>query len=203
MVVDDICAAEGTTPRQPWSQGIRRPHGPPPESLRLLSSSISKQLHQTSSMPKKRFTSQYSKPQSTVHPSLSSSSAANSASSSSSRNYLPHLAPRHAQLLSDFQTLADRDATPSVNDLIQSLRRTQVKPHERPTSTVTTPTLPPQIRQLLSQPETPAPRPRARDRRRFDINGRRIPPGPAPPRSWLEGPNNTPIKARSRTDERV
>ncbi|KAJ5051949.1 uncharacterized protein L3040_001710 [Drepanopeziza brunnea f. sp. 'multigermtubi'] len=112
-------------------------------------------------MPKKRFTSQYSKPPSTVHPSLNSHSHA--ASSSSSHN----------------------DAKPTVNDLISSSRKLNVSPSGPAPATVTTPTLPPQIRSLLSQPETPVPH--ARNRRRLDANGRRIPPGPAPPRSWLEG----------------
>ncbi|KAL3428458.1 hypothetical protein PVAG01_01967 [Phlyctema vagabunda] len=114
-------------------------------------------------MPKKRFSSIYSKPQSTVHPSLGSASAA----SASSRN----------------------DAAPSVNDLISNLRKTNTLSHDdqRNTSPITvTPTLPPAIRTLLSLPETPAPRPRGRDRRRYDERGRRLPAGPAAPQSWLE-----------------
>ncbi|KAL2061593.1 hypothetical protein VTL71DRAFT_6970 [Oculimacula yallundae] len=116
-------------------------------------------------MPKKRFTSQYSKPPSTVHPSLNSN-----ASSSSNHN----------------------DAHPTVNDLISSLRRSSIS-SKPPSATVTTPTLPPQIRHLLSQPETPVPRAR---NRRFDAYGRRIPPGPAPPRSWLEGSRHDPAAGR-------
>ncbi|KAH8194588.1 hypothetical protein TruAng_011238 [Truncatella angustata] len=46
-----------------------------------------------------------------------------------------------------------------------------------------TPSLPPAISHILQLPETPAPRPRRLQRR--DINGRRVPPGPPPPRSWL------------------
>ncbi|KAE9363128.1 hypothetical protein N431DRAFT_564740 [Stipitochalara longipes BDJ] len=114
-------------------------------------------------MPKKRFTSQYSKPQSTVHPSLQSPATA---SSTSSTNH--------------------NDAPPTVNDLISTLRKSSVQTNALAPSTTTTKTLPPQIRHLLSQPETPGPKPRARDRRRFDANGRRIPAGPAPPRSWLQ-----------------
>ncbi|OWP04578.1 hypothetical protein B2J93_4857 [Marssonina coronariae] len=109
-------------------------------------------------MPKKRFTSQYSKPPSTVHPSLNS----HATSSSSSRN----------------------DAQPTVNDLISSLRKSTTSSPASAAATITTPTLPPQIRHLLSQPETPLPR--ARIRRPFDANGRRIPPGPSAPSSWLE-----------------
>jgi len=57
-------------------------------------------------MPKKRFTSQYSKPQSTVHPSLNTSGASSGSSSS-------------------------RDAPPSVNDLLSSLRKSQVPADQR------------------------------------------------------------------------
>ncbi|KAH7391566.1 hypothetical protein BKA64DRAFT_108705 [Cadophora sp. MPI-SDFR-AT-0126] len=124
-------------------------------------------------MPKKRFTSQYSKPPSTVHPSLNSA-----ATSSSSSNH--------------------NDAQPTVNDLISSLRRSSIS-SKPAAATVTTPTLPPQIRHLLSQPETPVPRAR---NRRFDANGRRIPPGPAPPRSWLEGSRYDPLAGR-RSQERI
>lgn len=60
---------------------------------------------------------------------------------------------------------------------------------------MTMPTLPPQIRQLLSIPETPAPAPRARDRRNFDRRGLRI-PGPPPPRSWLEQSRHAPPKVK-------
>lgn len=43
--------------------------------------------------------------------------------------------------------------------------------------------MPPELSQILRLPETPAPRPRRVQRR--DVNGRRLPPGPPPPRSWL------------------
>ncbi|KAF7910392.1 uncharacterized protein EAE98_012079 [Botrytis deweyae] len=118
-------------------------------------------------MPKKRFTPQYSKPASTVHPSLNSNA---SASTSASQN----------------------NNVSSVNDLINSARRLNISPteHLRAASSLSpsSHTLPPQIRHLLSQPETPSPTPRRPLRsRRFDANGRRIPAGPAPPISWLEG----------------
>lgn len=47
--------------------------------------------------------------------------------------------------------------------------------------------MPPQIRVILSLPETPAPNPRRRPRLlpRVDARGARLPPGPPPPRSWL------------------
>lgn len=85
-----------------------------------------------------------------------------------------------------------------MNDLISSLRRSSIS-SKPAAATVTTPTLPPQIRHLLSQPETPVPRAR---NRRFDAYGRRIPPGPAPPRSWLEGSRHDPFGAR-RSLERI
>jgi hypothetical protein len=80
--------------------------------------------------------------------------------------------------------LADKDGPTSVNEILNSLRKTQITADERPASTLTTPTLPPQIRHLLSQPETPPPRTRVR--RRYDESGRVLPAGPAPPRSWLK-----------------
>ncbi|KAH8775185.1 hypothetical protein BGZ57DRAFT_942082 [Hyaloscypha finlandica] len=132
-------------------------------------------------MPKKRFTPQYSKPQSTVHPSLQSPATASSTSSTNSN-----------------------DATPMVNDLISTLRKSQVNPSSAAAPSIATgKTLPPQIRHLLSQPETPAPKPRARDRRRFDANGNRIPAGPAPPRSWLQSQNASSSSLTARREGRV
>ncbi|KAF7945047.1 hypothetical protein EAE96_009830 [Botrytis aclada] len=129
-------------------------------------------------MPKKRFTSQYSKPASTVHPSLNSNA---SASTSASQN----------------------NNVSSVNDLINSARRLNISPteHLRAASSLSpsSHTLPPQIRHLLSQPETPSPTPRRPLRsRRFDANGRRIPAGPAPPKSWLEGSIHAPPDVQRR-----
>ncbi|CAJ2512368.1 Uu.00g053830.m01.CDS01 [Anthostomella pinea] len=49
----------------------------------------------------------------------------------------------------------------------------------------TTPSVPPAIRHILQIPETPAPVPRIRGPQRRAINGRRGPPGPPPPRSWV------------------
>ncbi|KAJ0118117.1 hypothetical protein J7T55_014570 [Diaporthe amygdali] len=54
---------------------------------------------------------------------------------------------------------------------------------------IAAPSVPPQIRQILlpGVPEAPAPPPRRRPRfaPRFDAQGRRLPAGPPPPRSWL------------------
>ena len=50
-----------------------------------------------------------------------------------------------------------------------------------------TPSVPPDLRQILHIPETPAPPPRRHVRPRFDGAGRRLPPGPPPPLSWVNG----------------
>lgn len=57
------------------------------------------------------------------------------------------------------------------------------------------PSLPPQIRQILRLPETPAPPPRRRPRfvPRFDAQGRRLPAGPPPPSSWLAPSPHAPV----------
>ncbi|KAF9771913.1 hypothetical protein IL306_010422 [Fusarium sp. DS 682] len=47
------------------------------------------------------------------------------------------------------------------------------------------PSVPPAIREILQIPDTPAPAPRRLVRQRFDGNGRRLPAGPPPPRSWV------------------
>lgn len=73
----------------------------------------------------------------------------------------------------------------SVNDILAELRRTGLNGSSSSSGTdaFPTPSVPPAIRQILQLPETPTPRPRRLQRR--DINGRRMPPGPPPPRSWL------------------
>ncbi|KAI1143193.1 hypothetical protein F5Y05DRAFT_367828 [Hypoxylon sp. FL0543] len=108
-------------------------------------------------MPKKRHNNKYSKPPSVAPPSL--------ALSSSSRT----TPEQHER---------------SVNQLLAEMRRTSLKRNGAQTSFSTaTPTVPPSIRQILQIPETPAPVPRRPLRR--DANGRRAPPGPPPPRSWI------------------
>ncbi|KOS18286.1 hypothetical protein ESCO_002951 [Escovopsis weberi] len=73
----------------------------------------------------------------------------------------------------------------SVNELLASSRRTSADPSSlRPLHAVT-PTVPPALRELLQIPETPPPAPRRPVRTRVDGNGRRLPAGPPPPRSWL------------------
>ncbi|WYZ46337.1 hypothetical protein EsH8_IX_000562 [Colletotrichum jinshuiense] len=109
-------------------------------------------------MPKKRHQALYSKPQSTAPSSLGASASASSAAHSNRKG---------------------------VNELLADLRRSS--PSNRATSTaaaaVGTPTVPPALRQILQIPETPPPAPRRAPR--FDATGRRVPPGPPPPRSWL------------------
>ncbi|UNI21625.1 hypothetical protein JDV02_007601 [Purpureocillium takamizusanense] len=81
---------------------------------------------------------------------------------------------------------ADRPSK-SVNELLANLRlasssATPSAPCELPAAA---PSVPPAIRELLRLPETPQPLPRRPVRQRFDGHGRRLPAGPAPPRSWL------------------
>ncbi|KAG5919415.1 hypothetical protein E4U42_006529 [Claviceps africana] len=76
----------------------------------------------------------------------------------------------------------------SVNELLATLRHSTpgalLSPRPPPT---TSPSVPPAIREILQIPEHPSPPPRRPVRQRFDIDGRRLPAGPAPPRSWLSG----------------
>ncbi|CEI40314.1 hypothetical protein FVEN_g1758 [Fusarium venenatum] len=75
----------------------------------------------------------------------------------------------------------------SVNELLANLRRTSINPSAASQSALpaTAPTLPPAIRELLQIPDTPTPAPRRQVRQRFDSDGRRLPAGPPPPRSWV------------------
>ncbi|KAI0141165.1 hypothetical protein F4776DRAFT_614332 [Hypoxylon sp. NC0597] len=108
-------------------------------------------------MPKKRHNNKYSKPPSVAPPSLTLSSSSRTSPEQNER---------------------------SVNQLLAELRRSSLKQNGAQTNFATaTPTIPPSIRQILQIPETPAPVPRRPLRR--DINGRRAPPGPPPPRSWI------------------
>ncbi|XXG94246.1 hypothetical protein Hte_000500 [Hypoxylon texense] len=112
-------------------------------------------------MPKKRHQSKYSKPPSVAPPILSSSSS---------------------------RAASEHQHERSVNQLLAELRRHSIRnngPQSANSNTfnVATPTVPPAIRQILQIPETPAPAPRRPQRR--DVNGRRVPPGPPPPRSWI------------------
>ncbi|KAL7950241.1 hypothetical protein V8C42DRAFT_309925 [Trichoderma barbatum] len=73
----------------------------------------------------------------------------------------------------------------SVNELLASLRHTSLDssaPRQLPT---VTPSVPPALREILQIPDTPVPAPRRQPRQRLDDNGRRLPAGPPPPRSWI------------------
>ncbi|KAM3456097.1 hypothetical protein MY3296_001966 [Beauveria thailandica] len=78
----------------------------------------------------------------------------------------------------------------SVNELLTQLRHTSLAssstagPAASSPLHANTPTVPPALRHILQIPETPAPRPRRSIRPRFDNDGRRLPAGPPPPRSW-------------------
>ncbi|KAK3390223.1 hypothetical protein B0H63DRAFT_557223 [Podospora didyma] len=72
----------------------------------------------------------------------------------------------------------------SVNELLSDLRRVRLGPGgPSQRSLDIQPTVPPAIRNILQLPETPPPRPRRPVR--VDAFGRRLPPGPAAPQSWL------------------
>lgn len=88
----------------------------------------------------------------------------------------------------------------SVNQLLADLRRTNLSGQQPSSATVaqiTAPSVPPNIATILQLPETPAPAPRRRAR--VDSRGRRPPPGPPAPRSWLSlsrhAPHLSPVPA--------
>ncbi|KAL8935827.1 MAG: hypothetical protein Q9211_004489, partial [Gyalolechia sp. 1 TL-2023] len=110
-------------------------------------------------MPKKRNQVPYSKPRTLAHPSIS----------------------RHDD------SFHDQESHKSVNDLLQHLRLSQAPPvlSNESRSDVNPQTVHPSLAQILRIPETPPPRPRP-GMRPFGVHARRRPPGPPPPRSWLE-----------------
>jgi hypothetical protein len=80
---------------------------------------------------------------------------------------------------------------PSVNDLINHLRRTQVSSKggaADQSKPVTPRSVHPALRNVLEVPETPPPRPRP-NTQRTGVGGPRLrrTPGPPPPKSWLVG----------------
>ncbi|KAL4793652.1 hypothetical protein BDV19DRAFT_379921 [Aspergillus venezuelensis] len=122
----------------------------------------------------KHYKNTFSKPVSTPHHTLASSSRSS----------------QHERFRSPASPSGDQ---PSVNDLINHLRRTQLSPSlsDNPRSTpshVAPRSVHPSLRNLLELPETPPPRPRP-DARRTAIGARRLrrTPGPPPPESWLSG----------------
>lgn len=119
-------------------------------------------------MPKKHQPNFKTTPSNYVHPSLGGSS------SNSSRPTTP-------------------PQTRTVNERLNQLRREQAakahpeRRHEI-SAVVTQRTVPPALRHILNIPETapPAPKPGTR------VRGRRGPPGPAAPRSWLQSSTHAP-----------
>jgi len=101
------------------------------------------------------------------------------------RNTTPYSITRLTFLFSN-PTARNRNETPGVNELLATLRR-QGSSSPRSNHHVAAPSVPPVIREILQLPETPAPLPRTRGRVRYDARGRRLPPGPPPPRSWQAG----------------
>ncbi|KAL2863406.1 uncharacterized protein BJX67DRAFT_374597 [Aspergillus lucknowensis] len=114
----------------------------------------------------------FAKPVSTPHHTLATSSRQ---SSQNDRFRSPAASPSGEQ--------------PSVNDLINHLRRTQVSTldsNRSPSRHIAPRSVHPSLRNVLELPETPPPRPRP-DARRTGIVGRRLrrTAGPPPPESWL------------------
>lgn len=91
-----------------------------------------------------------------------------------------------------------------MNELISNSRNSHPSAdNNRPASAIVSRTLPPNLRHLLAHPETPTPAPRVRARPRFDENGRRLPSGPPPPRSWLATPRPAPKSMKTYRNERA
>ncbi|KAL8805312.1 MAG: hypothetical protein Q9200_005485 [Gallowayella weberi] len=111
-------------------------------------------------MPKKRNQSYISKPPTSVHPSITNRH---------------HDVPR------------DEQSDKSVNLLLQQLRISQAASmaSSEPRSDLNPKTVHPSLKHILQIPETPPLRPRP-GMRPATIQGRRRPPGPAPPRSWSQ-----------------
>ncbi|GIJ89047.1 hypothetical protein Asppvi_007976 [Aspergillus pseudoviridinutans] len=127
-------------------------------------------------MPKKHHKHSFAKPVSPAHHTLISSGPRN-----------------QNERFQASQASSSSTSTPSVNDLINHLRRTQVSrsPEDgagSPTRFVAPRSVHPSLRNLLELPETPPPRPRP-EARRVGVTGRRLrrTPGPPPPQSWLLG----------------
>ncbi|KAF2868161.1 hypothetical protein BDV95DRAFT_610131 [Massariosphaeria phaeospora] len=86
---------------------------------------------------------------------------------------------------------------PTVNERIQQLRREQtpratVERRNEVTEVVTHRTVPPELRRILHMAEVDAPPPKPGTRNR--LLGRRPPPGPAAPGSWLQSSRYAPAK---------
>ena len=86
----------------------------------------------------------------------------------------------------------------TVNDRIQQLRREQAprvtaQRRDEITEVVSHRTVPPHLRRILHMAEVDAPKPKPGTRR---TEGRRPPPGPAAPSSWLSGSRRAPGHTR-------
>ncbi|RYO78137.1 hypothetical protein DL762_008849 [Monosporascus cannonballus] len=97
----------------------------------------------------------------------------------------PSVAPPSLSISSSSRTNSENHDR-SVNDILADLRRSSIKNNCGPGTVLThnAPSVPPELRQIFQIPEIPAPAPRRPAQRRI-INGRRAPPGPPPPRSWI------------------
>ncbi|KAL4920075.1 hypothetical protein BDW62DRAFT_177540 [Aspergillus aurantiobrunneus] len=123
-------------------------------------------------MPKKHHRNTFAKPVSPAHHTLDTSSSRSS----------------HNDRFRSSAASTSGDQ-PSVNDLINHLRRTQLPDSNRGTPRHIAPrSVHPSLRNLFDLPETPPPRPRP-DTRRTGIGGQRLrrTAGPPPPESWLSG----------------
>ena len=128
-------------------------------------------------MPRKRIT-QFSKPSTPTHPSLTSSGKKES--------------------ICQLQPTTAGTSNSSVNDLIQHLRRSRIssKVSEQPAHETNPHTVHPSLNAFLDIPNTPIPRPRFGMR---VSGGRRVrgPAGPPPPDSWLSTSTRSSTNARS------
>lgn len=99
--------------------------------------------------------------------------------------------------------------SPSVNDLISHLRRTQLPPPteqnaQSSRSYVSPRSVHPSLRNLLELPETPPPRPRPNAR--HGAIGRRPvrpTPGPPPPESWVSGDTSASVTTETETPTKL
>ncbi|POR38002.1 Uncharacterized protein TPAR_01804 [Tolypocladium paradoxum] len=120
------------------------------------------------------------------------------------KSFKPSLVASPAQ--SSASSTAAGGPAKGVNELLANLRhasvaRSSASPRPLPTAA---PTVPPAIREILQLPETPALLPRRPVRPRFDNNGRRLPAGPAPPRSWVSRrPGEAIVEGRSSRSPRL
>ncbi|PHH65906.1 hypothetical protein CDD81_1275 [Ophiocordyceps australis] len=94
---------------------------------------------------------------------------------------------RHIRPLAPASVAYKQRSGASVNQRLANLRMATADPSASGLPMAPAPTLPPAIREILDQPEPPALRPRRPGPQRYDERGRRLPAGPAPPRSWTSG----------------